>query len=192
MSIEKILRWRLVPSVANRLQIPEPYCPTPTQLSHHFYPFCIDFWPFPSLRDQAILDQGRHNIQEIARDMYSHTVVEVPAYRMCLSVIDVFLTHARRIDPERDWGFSPESKLAWAPTPVSHQNFYNIIAREMSRVVTPDLIDTPGIERNQPRDPSATNRWSIPGLKDRRRWKISQDFAAKYSWLDCSSGMSWK
>lgn len=41
--MESLLHWRLMPSIASRTAVPEPFRPTPLQYSTADYSFVIDF-----------------------------------------------------------------------------------------------------------------------------------------------------
>jgi hypothetical protein len=91
-SMEKILIWKLAPSLANRAAISEPFKPTPLQFMRTDYPLSIDFINWPAIRDQLIYKLGTYPLSQMNNDIVANTVIEIPELRAAINVHDFFVT----------------------------------------------------------------------------------------------------
>jgi hypothetical protein len=195
--MEHVIRWRIKPTTANRLAIPEPLRPTPLQYAESAtHPLVIDFIKWPQLRDQLILLSRRTNIDHIIDDIVFHTVVEVRQMRVSLGVVDLFYA---RVFPNMDCSvFSPvqnmdlvHTTLIAGPYDEAIRSITNELSLRMAQV-------TGNLGRETPRDSSSyasfqdspsSKRHPLSvnyGIDKLPQWKISQEFARKYPTLDCS------
>ncbi|EXJ90173.1 hypothetical protein A1O3_03242 [Capronia epimyces CBS 606.96] len=197
--IECIMRWRIKPTTANRLAIPEPYRPTPLQYSEGMrHPLVIDLINWPRLRDQLILLSRRSKIDDIIDDIVLHTVIEVRQIRVSLGVVDLFYS---RVFPNMDCsGFSPiqnksmtHTTLIAGPYDRAIRSITNEISLRMAQVAVdggrePSKASScpsfPDGSLTAKKHPLSANY----GIDKHPQWKISREFADKYPSLDCSDG----
>jgi hypothetical protein len=195
--MEYVMRWRIKPSTANRLAIPEPFRPTPLQYADGAtHPLVIDFIRWPQLRDQLILLSRRANIDHIIDDIVFHTVVEVRQMRVSLGVVDLFYA---RVFPNMDCSrFSPVQNMDLVHTTLIAGPYDEAIRSITSELSLRMAQITGDIGKETPRDSSSHSSFQdSPGSKKHPlsanygidkllQWKISQEFANKYPTLDCS------
>ena len=88
--MEKIIKWRISPTFANRENVPHPF--TPTVLQQHFsnrHPY-IDFIPWSELRDQVLLYMGELDMTQLLEDLIHCYVQEVPELSIALPLLDTY------------------------------------------------------------------------------------------------------
>lgn len=94
--MERIVKWRISPTFANRENIPLPF--TPTVLQQHFtnrHPY-IDFIPWAELRDQVLLYMGELDMTQLLEDLIYHYVKEVPELNAALPLLDTYCEVLKR------------------------------------------------------------------------------------------------
>jgi hypothetical protein len=168
--MESILKWRLSPTLANRIAILEPHQPTQLQHSTSNYPLSIDLVCWPSIRDQLIFLLGNQaiDLEEILEDLFVSTVIEQPELGASANPYDIFLTH---ILP----AIRSEEK--------SHE-----IEDDGTRENTPP-INMSGIP-NRTRPSIRIQQLALQyGLYSKHAWKIDIWFQDKYPFIDCSLSM---
>ena len=191
--MEYVLRWRISPTVANRLAIPEPFRPTPLQYSKTNYSLSIDMINWPTLRDQLILYSDESNIDEIVYDVVLNTVIEIPQMQISLNVLDLFQS---RILPK----LSEEELMSSKPydllRPIRHipiqklnQHIWHTINSKMgesTRLLLQEIPVGASRQTRQPkfRRPQLSSQYGLDRLSE---WRLSIEFCEKYPFLECSS-----
>lgn len=189
------MRWRIAPTTANRLAIPDPFRPTPLQYmnSNHKHHLSIDFINWPSLRDQLILQYQTPNLEQVISDIVLNTVIDIPQMQIAINILDLF---HNKVQP----------KMASVPSPVSA--LYDITtsvisgpreaaSKQISREVTIRMAEfktdepqrTVGELMSQTREPKV-HKYLLSsqfGIDQLSRWRLSKDFCHKYPLLECSS-----
>ncbi|OCK83369.1 hypothetical protein K432DRAFT_347304 [Lepidopterella palustris CBS 459.81] len=88
--MDRVMRWRISNTVANRLAVPEPFRPTPLQYNSLDHPIVIDFINWPTLRDQLIIHGHAIDYDTVIRDIVLNTVVEIEHRKIAINVYDIF------------------------------------------------------------------------------------------------------
>ena len=198
------MRWRLSPTLANRLAIPEPHRPTPLQFKTNRYPMSIDLVHWPSLRDQLILDFGSdgQNLDQQINDIFIYSVIDVPQFNVSMNAYDVFLTRLlpRVGDKLSIWTHSSDvhsAKVSTIETMEEEQIVPTMLQRiqeiEMSRSLS-NHRESPSLDSKPAKFTGPAGRtWQLAvqyGLHTQKNWKLHIEFARKYPLLDCSLSMS--
>ncbi|VUC24075.1 unnamed protein product, partial [Clonostachys rosea] len=92
--LQRMLFWRLSNSLESKLELSEPFQPTPLQYSLTDYPVIIDFIPWASIRDQLILFRHMLDLDVVCRELTLHAVVELPERSLAVRVYDSLLRGA--------------------------------------------------------------------------------------------------
>lgn len=222
--MEKVLNWRL--GKGNRSGVPLPFRPTPLQSSHARMHLAIDFFNWPDLRDQILLNLDSIDLDTLVRDVVLNTVVDLPHRNMAVNVWDLFQNRILTRMPQQVGGggggcslFQPDCAFFEINTfdadfdPTVPDPVEEALVRQLARCVrkfgqsqSPPLtamvpepeqrdLDGPADDLETPlvaydRRFRKSDVASFFGLAKVSEWRISKEFARKYPFLDCSSGMS--
>lgn len=91
-AMEKVLAYRLCPSSDNRAAIPSPFSPTAFQVMSSDHPVAIDWFNWPSIRDQCLFKSHCFDLAQLCADVVANTVIELPEYRAAINIHDTFFT----------------------------------------------------------------------------------------------------
>lgn len=186
--MEKILRWRCSPSQANRMNIPEPFRPTPLQFMSFDHSCAIDFVNWPTIRDQLIFKAGKYDLDKIIVDMISNTVIEVPQFRAAINIHDIFITRvfsysaSTYFDQELDNLFKASSEPDADPQDIIRKIMDRIHEAESQESNT----TSPVLRQPLQKHPLAC-KWGLDRIEN---WKLSKEFALAHPEIDCSSVVS--
>ncbi|KAI9834057.1 MAG: hypothetical protein M1819_003342 [Sarea resinae] len=207
--MESIMRWRLSPTVGNRLAIPEPFRPTPLQFLSPRHPVAIDFLNWSAIRDQLIL-RSDLDVDEITSEIFRNTVIEIPHLEVALNIFDLFKTKISPEDPSLKHAGDAEpsnsgaglTHLAQMP-PLQLKEDVNLLTDSFLQDISwrvhlgeQERMRSTGNRLSQS-PPSASNadiRKSVLairyGLDNLSQWKLSKEFCERYPVLDCSTAAS--
>lgn len=185
--MERILRWRCSPSQTNRMNVPEPFRPTPLQYMSFDHPIAIDFINWPSIRDQLIFKAGTYDLPKMIDDIVSNTVIDIPQFRASINIHDTFITRvfsysaSNYFDQDLDRIFRSCSGLT---------NYQDVIQEITQKVQVKERkgasVGSALATKLQafPKHQLAS-KWGLDRLE---QWKLSQEFALAHPEIDCSSG----
>ncbi|KAI9739986.1 MAG: hypothetical protein M1818_005042 [Claussenomyces sp. TS43310] len=188
-----LLRWRISQSRETAAAIPPPFCPTPLQLFRPDHHIAVDCCVWPAIRDQMILQHAAIDFDKFYADLLQHAVLEVPYLASSVSILDLYLSDIlpkESGDERHDHGSDPAAALSGIDgpdmtlpevQPLNH-SLLNELCRRMTREVPSDI--------HSKQIPTRSYLSTKFGLNNFKNWKLSKDFAAKYSFLDCSSAES--
>jgi hypothetical protein len=155
--IEKILRWRIVPSPENRDAIDEPFRPTPLQqLVRDRHP-TIDFIHWSELRDQLIIYMGAYNMQTLIIDTLQFLVRDVPELNISIPVMEFYNALA-----------ASSNSSDYTPSEGIISNYHPLISYNPNSQAALRLVRRFGLDRVLER-------------------KLMPAFAKKYPFLDISN-----
>lgn len=173
-TMESILKWRLSPTLANRIAILEPHQPTQLQHSVAAYPLSIDLVCWPSIRDQLISLLGRQaiDLEEILKDLFVSTVIEQPGFAASANPYDIFLTHILPTIQTEEKGQTTKD--------------YESRANAHPQTNPTNMSSIPN--RSEPSN--RVRQLALQyGLYSKHAWKIDIWFQDKYPFIDCSFSM---
>lgn len=194
--MELVIRWRLAPTVENRLAIPEPFRPTPLQYTYFDHPIVIDLINWPILRDQLILNHQNVDLDQIVSNVVHNTVIDVPQMQMSLNVLDLFVNKVLpQMKSPSVSTFCPlgreDLKLMFqihqgsaSPIPISEEIETAMAGQRMQSMQR--TFDAVPSQISRPRIPKSplSSQIGIDRLCD---WKLSSEFCKQYPFLDCES-----
>lgn len=201
--IEKVLSWRL--GLENKNGVPSPFKPTPLQSRRPNHFWAIDLFNWPDVRDQLVLEQDSVDLDAMIRDVILHSVIEQTNQGVAVGVHDIFQNQILRKDKARQAQtacvktfLSDSSWVLFEVTPEA-QSFDMPMIDPVEAALISELqrrVETISSARcgyNTPSSPIAGishgNEVALYfGLDNMVEWKLSKEFAAKYSFLDCSTG----
>ncbi|KAF2808175.1 uncharacterized protein BDZ99DRAFT_48785 [Mytilinidion resinicola] len=185
---ERIMRWRISPTLQNRLAIPDPFRPTPLQYNLLDHPVAIDFVPSSSLRDQLILKASDCDLDRIIQDILLHTVVEVPKHRVALATLDVYMQNILPSDKTHELENRAILAPSWSLFQYNATQIEDILVHEVSwrmkngpRAGLMSGESDPIIPRFR-KNPLACKY----GLDRVGQWKLSKEFRDSHPDLDCT------
>jgi len=189
--MELVMRWRINPTLENRLAIPEPFRPTPLQFSTPKHPLAIDFVNWPSIRDQLILQANHCDLDRVIQDIVLNTVVEIPQHRVALNILDLYI---HKVLP-RDRSHDVSNSATLAPTWALSQYNTNLVGEALVHEVSWRMQN--GVQGQS--IVSEKSELLIPkfrknalaskyGLDQLTQWKLSREFCDSHPYLDCASG----
>jgi hypothetical protein len=187
---ERIMRWRISPTVKNRQAIPEPFRPTPLQFNSLEHPMAIDFIPSPSIRDQLILKANDCDLDQVIQDILLHTVVELPQYRVALATLDVYVQSMLPKDKSHESESRAILAPSWSFSQYNANQVDEILVHEVSwRMKNGTTACLTSGEGGLPipkfRKNSLASKYGIDRVE---QWKLSKEFCESHPYLDCSSG----
>ncbi|RSL75985.1 hypothetical protein CEP51_010387 [Fusarium floridanum] len=203
--MEKVLSWRL--GLEPKDKVPAPFRPTPLQSRQptHFWGF--DLFNWPELRDQLVLEHGSVDLDALTKDLVLHSVIEQPQRGVAVNVLDIFENQILR----RDKSSCAQSgtcrnyltDASWVLFEVGPeiQSMYGSVADPVEEAIIAELDRRMLNEEAMPRgcsESSLPSPGSYPGtdvahflgIDNFLGWRISQEFANKYPFLDCSTAIS--
>ncbi|KAL6364092.1 hypothetical protein LRP88_03525 [Fusarium phalaenopsidis] len=203
--MEKVLSWRL--GLEPKDKVPAPFRPTPLQSRQPTHFWGLDLFNWPELRDQLVLDHESVDLDTLTKDLVLNSVVEQPQRGVAVNVLDIFENQILRRDKsgctqsgtcrnyltDASWilfEVGPEMQNLYGPVadPVEEA----IIAELDRRMLAEEPIPR-GCSKGSPLSPESypgTDVAHFLGIDNFLGWKISQEFAQKYPFLDCSTAMS--
>ncbi|KAI9743697.1 MAG: hypothetical protein M1818_003013 [Claussenomyces sp. TS43310] len=194
--MEKVLRWRISPSLDNRIAIPEPFRPTPLQMMTMNHPNVIDFVNWPSIRDQLIFKLGTFDLDKMIADIVLNTVIEIPQFQVAVNVHDTFITRISNYPslpsdhgpPPREFGPSQGPTDSYQGLPPTAREVIESLAHELPSN-TVERLNLRAASHNQSwfRRHQLATRWGLDRLVS---WKLSKEFAMAHPEIDCASGES--
>lgn len=201
--IEKVLSWRL--GLETRDGVPAPFKPTPLQSKRPNHFWGIDLFNWPDVRDQLVLEQDSVDLDTMIRDVILHSVVEQTNQRVAVGVHDIFQNQilrrgkARKAQTACVKTFLSDSSWVLFEVAPEAQSFDVSTTDPVEAALISELqrrmetISSARCGYNTPSSPIAEishgNEVALYfGLDNMVEWKLSKDFAAKYSFLDCSAG----
>jgi hypothetical protein len=156
--MELVTLWRLDPTEENRSRIPEPFTPTDIQVANRTASPFADYFTWPQIRDQLILNQGKYNPQAFLEDFLTLTVVDVPHLSICYRTLEA-QTNLLNVLPD-----SLASDLAYQP---------------MTQVGVPYSSNPPGILEIQIAQDA--------GISQYQEYKVLPALGLQYDFLDATS-----
>ncbi|KAF3011723.1 hypothetical protein E8E14_010072 [Neopestalotiopsis sp. 37M] len=215
--MEQVLRWRLTNNAEVRMAIAEPFRPTTLQDKTRTHPIVIDFINWPSIRDQMILLSHKIDLDGMCRDLVLNTVVDIPHRRIAVRVHDILFQHV--LPRIQGCGIHGETSMLfnskWVYLTVHPPNrgtthgegtpIEDALAMEIANRIqrrnnglasmqhASSIFPIPGASGLSTGSVLTT---LLPGMLsnfgiDRiETWKVSQDFARKYPYIDCSAVVS--
>ncbi|KAL2687951.1 hypothetical protein Neosp_005521 [[Neocosmospora] mangrovei] len=165
----------------------------------------LDLFNWPELRDQLVLDHDSVDLDALTKDLVLNSVIEQPQRGVAVNVLDIFENQILRRDKsgcaqgstcrnyltDASWVLfevGPEMQNVYGPVadPVEEA----IIAELDRRMLTEEPIPR-SCSKGSPSSPESypgTDVAHFLGIDNFLGWKISQEFAQKYPFLDCSTG----
>lgn len=190
--MEKVLRFRLCPTADNRAAIPEPFAPTALQIMNINYPIGIDWLNWPSIRDQCLLKADFIDFGQLCADIVANTVIEIPEFGIAVNIHDTFFTRVFRNAAESnlaelglrtvyDEAFEMNQPGNMTPSWATPYLVYHIdknvnILKERRNISCGARLHSAHVR-------PLSSKWRLDRLA---QWKLSKEFADKYSFLDCT------
>ncbi|EXM08747.1 hypothetical protein NOF04DRAFT_8251 [Fusarium oxysporum II5] len=192
--IERVIRWRL--GIDSKNSVPLPFRPTPLQSKNPTHFWGIDLFNWPEIRDQLVLDAESTDFDELLRDLVLHSVIEPANHSVAVNVLDIFENQVlRRRQHQKATPRSYFTDPSWTLFQIGpevgewysseHDVVEEAIFQELDRQIN---AVAPSPDGNPVEESQANDIAKFLGLDDFCEWKLSKEFARKYSKLDCSTG----
>ena len=189
--MELVMRWRIAPSTANRLAIPEPFRPTPLQSMNCDHSLMIDFVNWPTLRDQLILYGTCIDLDVVVRDIVTNTVIDIPQMQVALNILDLFQNKVLANIGTDSFVTGGRCDISLIATASAEDLSARIFQEVTARMAYADSLQRTfeGVHSpvRGPRELKHALSTRL-GLSKLNEWKLSQEFCQKYPMFDCSSG----
>ncbi|UPL00932.1 hypothetical protein LCI18_011866 [Fusarium solani-melongenae] len=203
--MEKVLSWRL--GLEPKDKVPAPFRPTPLQSREPTHFWGLDLFNWPELRDQLVLDHELVDLDTLTKDLVLNSVVEQPQRGVAVNVLDIFENQILRRDKsgyaQSGTGRNYLTDASWVLFEVDPeiQSLYGSMADPVEEAIIAELDQR---MLNEEATPRSCSKGSLPspesypgtdvahflGIDNFLGWKISQEFASKYPFLDCSTAIS--
>ncbi|OCK85512.1 hypothetical protein K432DRAFT_421768 [Lepidopterella palustris CBS 459.81] len=212
---ETIIRWRMMPTAANCLAIPEPFKPTHLQRQLPNHPLVFDFIMWPTVRDHLILHSHQFNSDDMIADILLNTVIDVPERDVAVNVYDLYYVdnqewHNLAVNNGAATCASPNTVLCAhtqsmlkSKTDISEDTLLREVSLRMSKFPSENLADikdpplpTDNLDfLSRSKLQSAANYPSFPinelaqqyGINRPGEWKLTKSFSERHPFLQCAS-----
>jgi hypothetical protein len=201
--MEKVLSWRL--GLEPKDKVPAPFRPTPLQSRQPTHFWGLDLFNWPELRDQLVLDHELVDLDTLTKDLILNSVVEQPQRGVAVNVLDIFENQILRRDKSgcaqsgTCRNYLTDASWVLFEVGLEMQNVYGSVADPVEEAIIAELDRRMLTEEATPRGYSksllpspesypGTDVAHFLGIDNFLGWKISQEFASKYPFLDCSTG----
>ncbi|KAM6527578.1 hypothetical protein FALCPG4_008634 [Fusarium falciforme] len=203
--MEKVLSWRL--GLEPKDKVPAPFHPTPLQSRQPTHFWGLDLFNWPELRDQLVLDHESVDLDTLTKDLVLNSVVEQPQRGVAVNVLDIFENQILRRDKsgcaqsgncrnyltDASWvlfevGPKMQSVYGSVADPVEEAIIAELDRRMLTEEATPRGYSKSSLP--SPESYPGTDVAHFLGIDNFVGWKISQEFASKYPFLDCSTAIS--